>query len=389
MRSFLILLLGAAVCLGATAPNILTPKEVADGWILLFDGETTFGWTSEGHAKWRVASGALVADSGESGWLRSNSVFADFMLRLEFRTKANGNSGIFLRSAREGRPHETGYELQIWDGHEKFPTGSLVNIARARPVKLKPDFWHVYEIFALGNNILIKLDGRKVLEVRDSWSRIGHIGLQYNKDNRIEFRNLRLRPLGLVPLFNSKNLNGWQEVKAPSAKESPVWAVRKGVLHVERGPGQLESKNVYEDFVLQLDVRTNTIDPNRHPNSGVFFRGAPGGYWSGYESQIRNEFRNGDRTRAVDFGTGGIYRYQEARKVVPDDNQFFTKTIVARGRQISVWVNGWPVSSWEDTRPEALLKAGPISLQAHDPATNLDFRDIRIQSLARAEQRAK
>src|SRR5205823_5516081 len=25
-------------------PNTLTPKEIADGWILLFDGETTFGW---------------------------------------------------------------------------------------------------------------------------------------------------------------------------------------------------------------------------------------------------------------------------------------------------------------------------------------------------------
>src|SRR5580658_6632878 len=25
-------------------PNTLTPKEIADGWILLFDGETTYGW---------------------------------------------------------------------------------------------------------------------------------------------------------------------------------------------------------------------------------------------------------------------------------------------------------------------------------------------------------
>ena len=27
-------------------PNTLTAKEIADGWILLFDGETTFGWKS-------------------------------------------------------------------------------------------------------------------------------------------------------------------------------------------------------------------------------------------------------------------------------------------------------------------------------------------------------
>ena len=28
--------------------NTLTPQEIAAGWILLFDGETTFGWKTEG-----------------------------------------------------------------------------------------------------------------------------------------------------------------------------------------------------------------------------------------------------------------------------------------------------------------------------------------------------
>jgi hypothetical protein len=39
-------------------PNTLTPKEIADGWILLFDGETTFGWKIDGEAK--VEDGVLV-----------------------------------------------------------------------------------------------------------------------------------------------------------------------------------------------------------------------------------------------------------------------------------------------------------------------------------------
>src|SRR6516165_784209 len=34
-----------------TKANTLTPKEIADGWILLFDGETTFGWKSDGEVK--------------------------------------------------------------------------------------------------------------------------------------------------------------------------------------------------------------------------------------------------------------------------------------------------------------------------------------------------
>jgi hypothetical protein len=30
-----------------TKPNTLTPKEIVEGWILLFDGETTFGWDAD------------------------------------------------------------------------------------------------------------------------------------------------------------------------------------------------------------------------------------------------------------------------------------------------------------------------------------------------------
>jgi hypothetical protein len=377
-------------CVGTlAAQNTLTPKEAADGWILLFDGQSTFGWTAEGQTQWRVSDGALIADAGESGWLRTNSPFADFVFQCEYRTGAEGNSGIFLRSAKEGQPHVTGYELQIFDQHPQFPTGSLVNHIKAKPVKPAPDRWHRYEVEASGDRFVVKLDGRTVLDGRDPKSKAGHIGLQYNKDKKIEFRNIRLKPLGLKPIFNGKNLRGWQVVEpARPAKVPAVWGVKDGMLHVEHGGGQLETEGAYGDFILQLDIRANSDDPKRHPNSGVFFRGDPKSYWSGYESQIRNEYKEGDRSAPVDFGTGAIYGRVAARKVVPNDNEFFTKTIVANGRRLAVWVNGYPVTDWEDPRPEdpsarkgARLAPGTISLQAHDPTTNLDFKDIRIAEL--------
>ncbi|MGH9673709.1 MAG: 3-keto-disaccharide hydrolase, partial [Bryobacteraceae bacterium] len=201
---------------------------------------------------------------------------------------------------------------------------------------------------------------------------------------------VKLLPLGLKPIFNGKDLTGWRKVDPPKPPAAPPeWSVKDGILHVEKGPGQLETEGTWADFVLQLDARANSQDPNRHPNSGVFLRGEPNGYWTGYESQIRNEFTAGDRTRPVDFGTGGIYRYQPARKVMGTDNEFFTKTIVARGRYLAVWVNGVQVSDFEDPNPEgnnvrakqAKLTPGAISLQAHDPTTNLDFRNLRIVAL--------
>jgi hypothetical protein len=387
MRLFCLMLLISSLVFAQA--GTLSPKEVEQGWILLFDGETLFGWTQEGGAQWRVEDGALVADSGESGWLRMNSVFADFIFSCEFKTGAEGNSGVFIRSAKEGPAHETGYEVQIWDGNPKFPTGSLVNHIRAKKANLKADQWNTYEIQARGDRFTVRLNGKKVLDGRAAKSRAGHIGLQYNKDNKIEFRDIKLRPLGLLPIFSGKDLIGWREVKSPKPpKEPPEWSVKQKAIHVEKGPGQLETIAIYDDFVLQLDIRTNPKDEGHHPNSGVFFRGDPMGYWTGYESQIRNEYKDGDRTQPVDWGTGAIYNRVATRKVITNDGEYFTKTIVARGRHLAVWLNGYPVTDWEDprelgtnARQAARLEAGPISLQAHDPTTNLDFRNIRIVSL--------
>jgi len=126
-------------------PNTLTPKEVGEGWILLWDGESTFGWEPFGKAEWKIADGVLSASSGDSGWLSSNTPFADFVLKADFRTGADGNSGIFLRSSKEGQPHQTGYELQIFDAHKEYTTGSLVNHLKAKKFKKSPNQWNTYE----------------------------------------------------------------------------------------------------------------------------------------------------------------------------------------------------------------------------------------------------
>jgi len=370
-------------------PNALTPKEVAEGWILLWDGDTTFGWESFGKAEWKITDGVLSASSGDSGFLSSNTPFADFVLKADFRTGADGNSGIFLRSSKEGQPHQTGYELQIFDAHKEYTTGSLVNHLKAKKFKTSPNQWHSYEVRAEGGLFLVKLDGKTLLKGKDTTHAVGHIGLQYNKDKKIEFRNLKLKPLGLRPIFNGKDLNGWQKVNSPDlSRGTPEWTVRQGIIHVERGPGQLETTNTYQDFILQLDVRTHPRDPNHHPNSGIFFRGDKNGYWTGYESQIRNEFKGQDRTQPVDFGTGGVYHYQPTRRVIPNDGEFFSKAIVASGRHIAIWVNGIQVSDYTDSRPEgtnarkeARLTTGTVSLQAHDPTTNLDFKNLSIVEL--------
>jgi hypothetical protein len=389
MRLLPLLLLPAL--LGAQ-PAALKPQEISQGWIMLFDGETLFGWTPVGGAEWKVQDGAIVSSGDANGWLSTNVPFKDYRLRCDFKIpQPLTNTGLFLRSARAGDPAVTGYELNIYQGKHEYPTGGLVKTAKPKPVAdLKPGVWHTFEVTVDGSRFIVVLDGEQLLDATDTKSASGFIGLQYNKNNPAEFRNIYLQPLGTTPVFDGKTLDGWKPVPAPQATQPAEWSVQKGAIHVEKGPGGLETAKTWDDFALQLEVRTNTPDPNRHPNSGVFVRGDPGVLWSGYEAQIRNEYENGDRTRPVDFGTGAIYRNQPTRKVVTNDNEWFTMTIIASGRRLSVWLDGYPVTSWEDPKPEGMnvrkgearLKAGTLNLQAHDPTTNLDFRNIRIAPMS-------
>ncbi|HEV3142642.1 MAG TPA: hypothetical protein VGZ47_02040, partial [Gemmataceae bacterium] len=62
-------------------PNALTSKEVADGWILLFDSETTFGWKIDGDAS--VKDGRLVIGGEKPSRGTITSMYRDWELYLD------------------------------------------------------------------------------------------------------------------------------------------------------------------------------------------------------------------------------------------------------------------------------------------------------------------
>jgi len=106
------------------------------------------------------------------------------------------NGGAFMRSQKEGQPHMTGYELQIWDYQPAgYNTGSLVGSIKASPTKIIPDQWNRYEIRADGDHFLIVLNWKTLLDAHDSKHAAGVIGFQCQKNNRIEFRSIRLLPI--------------------------------------------------------------------------------------------------------------------------------------------------------------------------------------------------
>jgi len=339
-------------------------------WINLFDGESLYGWNVVGNGNWSVNEGQIEMTEGDSGFIATTSQFADFELTATLRVTGQGGASVAFRAPASGHVTEEG--------------GAVVYL----PAGERDADYSTVQVRAVGGDIQATVNGQAV--EAPSTRSIGYIAIQlqkYHRDRRgprIEVKEIKLRPLSLRPIFNGQNLDGWNIL--PDKKS--VFSVVDGALNIKDGNGQIETAETFRDFILQLDIISN----GDHLNSGVFFRSPVGVFWKGYEAQVRNEWARDDRTKPVDYGTGGMYGLNMARKVVSSDHEWFTMTVSCLDNHMAVWVNGYQVSDFTDTRaidPEGdgkngyVTAAGTITLQGHDPTTDLSFKNINIQTCAK------
>ncbi|MCH2132946.1 MAG: DUF1080 domain-containing protein [Phycisphaerales bacterium] len=209
--------------------NVLTPREEAEGWQLLFDGTSADHW--RGFRKdtmpegWSVIDGAIVR-TGPGGDIITRDQFDDFELSLEWRVESAGNSGIFYNVDEGGNAvWATGPEMQVLDnkGHAdgRSPlTSAGSNYALHPPAwdtTGPPGTWNRARIVMRGDEVEHWLNGVKIVEYvlsSPDWERRvadskfrgmpdygrrtrGHIALQDHGDV-VAFRNLKIRPLGPV-----------------------------------------------------------------------------------------------------------------------------------------------------------------------------------------------
>lgn len=326
-------------------PNELSAKEFAAGWVFLFDGERDFGWKADSPVT--VKDGYMTFGAGIVATVTSTAYFGP-------------DCEVFLEVM--------GGRIEI-DGRRFTVTGRLDR---------KPgtgEFRYVREG--------IKKEWNSNLAVADAPATAGTtLALVGTPANPMTVRFVKIRPTKTASLFNGKDLTGWKRFTGnPKQELSKFEVTKEGELHLTNGPGDLQSEKSFKDFCLQLECKTN----GDKLNSGVFFRCLPGQYQQGYEAQIHNGFKDNDRTKPTDFGTGAIYRRIPSRKVVPNDREWFVMTVLAVGPRLRTWVNGYPTVDWVDERPESAnarsgrkLDGGPISIQGHDPTTDLLFRNIRV-----------
>jgi hypothetical protein len=176
------------------------------GWTTLIDGDKGMeNFSKVGDANWRAEDGAIVADKGKGGFLRSNNSYRDFELRIEFWAAHNANSGIYMRCSQPNNlTDKTCYEANIFDQRpdQTYATGGIVHRGKVmQPVKAGGK-WNVYELTAKGSTMTVVLNGTKTAEINNVEFPSGPIALQYGSlppkgepGGVIKFRKVQIRPL--------------------------------------------------------------------------------------------------------------------------------------------------------------------------------------------------
>jgi hypothetical protein len=391
----LVLALAGGPALGKEAS--LTRAEIKDGWILLFDGESMFGLSQEGAATWRIADGSLLADGSGAGYLRTTSAFSDFVLKMDVRMPSAGaDAAVYVRTGKDSVPTDNGYQIRIGDGNPNWPAGSIVPRSKASPAHLQAGQWYALEVDAEGDRLTVMIDQKTVAQAKDASARSGYIGFKVGPGAALEVRNLKLKLLNTVALFNGSDLTGWKTVTPPPRTEKPsklkklipfagggkpnvkesAWSVKSGTIHGEKGPGQLETVSAYDDFVLQFTVPAS---PRKHEgHHTIYLRGDAGKVFTGYEIVL-----DADRPGAI------APKLAAPRKFV-SVAELAVGTVAVSGRHLEVWVNGFPTTEFTDTRPEgastaqnARTSTGAIALPLHDSSASADYTEVRLTTVTR------
>ena len=183
---FVALLMIASVAVAAvdTPVNTLTPAERAEGWRLLFDGNSLAGWRGyrkpdPAGTRWRVTDGALCVprnDGSDTLGQRdivSSDEFDTFDLVFEWKVGPGSNSGLKY-FVTENRDAAIGHEYQIIDDerHEdakvaggERQTASFYDVRAASSHPTRPiGEWNRSRVLVTGNHVEHWLNGVKVLE---------------------------------------------------------------------------------------------------------------------------------------------------------------------------------------------------------------------------------
>src|SRR5262245_2435085 len=193
-----------------TALIAAAAEQSEEGFRPLFNGKDTAGWklrNPNGHNSWTTEPGGVLKNTVVKGGPHGNDLiteekFWNFIVRYEYMTPENSNSGFYLRGRQE---------IQILGDYgkkeaNKQGNGAIYNFKAPDKFVTKPaGEWQTAEVTVVGNQITAVLNGVKIHdsvecnqptggELDNKMNQPGPIMLQ-GDHGTVSFRNIRIKTL--------------------------------------------------------------------------------------------------------------------------------------------------------------------------------------------------
>ncbi len=176
--------------------------------ISLFNGKNLDGWKIYGTEKWYVENNELVCESGPDahyGYLGTEKHYKNFILTLEFKQEADGNSGVFFRSTVEGIK-VNGWQVEVAPPekhtggiYESYGRGWLIKPDPEKEKALKMGDWNQLKIKVEGPTVTTWLNGVEMVHITDAkiGKGEGAVVLQIHDGGgiKVRWRNIYLEEL--------------------------------------------------------------------------------------------------------------------------------------------------------------------------------------------------
>ena len=182
---------------------------------------------------------------------------------------------------------------------------------------------------------------------------------------------------GWKSLFDGKSFDGWEINENPD-----TWKIKDGAM-VCKGPRShvfyVGVDKPFVNFEFKADVMTRPGS-----NAGIYFhtRYQDAGWPKyGFESQVNVSHRD-------PIKTGSLYQVVNVKETPAKDNEWWTQTIIVKGKNVIVKVNDKTVIDYtepDDAKPgkqfTRFLDKGTFALQGHDPKSTVYFKNIKVRRL--------
>jgi hypothetical protein len=360
---------------------------------------------------WRVENGELVND-GQGPYATTDRDYGDIELRLEYKTVAKADSGVYLRGTPQVQIWDTTKEGGKWRNGADKGSGGLWNNSAGAPGKDplvhadKPfGEWNTLRIIQVGARTSVYLNDKLVVDhaiMENYWDRnqplpaAGPIQLQTH-GGEIRWRNVFIREIppaeankwlagtddaSFTSIFNGKDFTGWQ---GPTENYEVVDGTVR--CRPDKG-GTIFTAKEYTDFVVRLEFKLPPAG-----NNGLAIR-YPGKGDTAYEGmcEIQTLDNSSPKYEKLDPRQfhGSVYGMVAAKKgYLRPVGEWNYQQVTVKGSRIIVELNGTIITDADVSKVTEFMADSPhpgkdrtsghFGFAGHGDA--VQYRAVRIKEL--------